>query len=363
MRTTPRLYFGRSASPAFCQVAFVSGLLFLSCSEWSRPVAKPSVSFTKIPPYASGSSGTLEAIEGRAPGARAGQRIVLYARSGEWWVQPFTASPFTTIQSDFSWKSSTHPGSAYAAVLVDDKFQPTPTIDVLPERSNHVAAVTKVENSSATEEAAAKKLVFGGYQWQVSQHLAAVAGTENNFSPSNVWTDHGGLLHLQISGSPQHWSSAQISLPRSLGYGSYRFVVRDLSHMEPSAAFTMMILDDTGPSREMDIEISRWGETAAKNGQFVIQPYHIPANTVQFQTPTAPATFMLRWTPRRAAFKAFRGVTSNWDASAFREHVFTSGVPLPGSESVRMSLYVFGHNKNPLQHKSEIVVEAFEYLP
>jgi hypothetical protein len=140
-------------------------------------------------------------------------------------------------------------------------------------------------------------------------------------------------------------------------------VVRDLSQLEPAAAFTMLMEDDDGPFREMDIEISKWGETFTKNGQFVIQPYHIPANTVQFQVPAGTVTFMLRWSPGRASFRAFRGSTSQWDSAAVREHVFTSGVPAPGSESVRMNLYVFGNNSNPLRNGTEVIVEAFEYLP
>ena len=39
--------------------------------------------------------GKLTVIEGRVTGARPGQQIVLFARSGAWYVQPFTDQPFT----------------------------------------------------------------------------------------------------------------------------------------------------------------------------------------------------------------------------------------------------------------------------
>jgi hypothetical protein len=45
------------------------------------------------------------------------------------------------------------------------------------------------------------------------------------------------------------------------------------------------------------------------------------------------------------------------------EHVFTSGVPSPGIETVRMNVYVFGGAKEPLQNGVEVVIEKFEYLP
>lgn len=45
------------------------------------------------------------------------------------------------------------------------------------------------------------------------------------------------------------------------------------------------------------------------------------------------------------------------------EHVFTSGVPTSGKETIRMNLYVFNNERSPLQHETEVVIEKFEYLP
>jgi hypothetical protein len=339
----------------------IASLLLAGCVRRSATV-QPVVVFTKLPPFETEGSEKLDAIEGRVTGAHPGQRIVLYARSGEWWIQPFADRPFTTIQADSSWKASTHPGTAYAAVLVDSSFRPTPKTDVLPEKGGPILAINSVQ-SLGPQPPPRSDLLFAGYEWQSRRSTAVLGGARNQLESANAWADSAGLLHLKISGSQEHWNSAEVALPRSLGYGSYRFVVQDLSHLEPAVLFKMTIRDDTGPAREMDIEISKWGETTDRNGQFVVQPYHVPANTVQFETPPGNATFMLRWAPERASFKAFRGVTSSWDARAIRQHVFTSGVPSAGSEYVRMGLFVFGQNRNPLKKESEVVIEAFEYLP
>jgi hypothetical protein len=48
---------------------------------------------------------------------------------------------------------------------------------------------------------------------------------------------------------------------------------------------------------------------------------------------------------------------------AVAEHVFTSGVPSPGNETVRMNLYVFRRAGKALERGTEIVIEKFEYLP
>jgi hypothetical protein len=135
-------------------------------------------------------------------------------------------------------------------------------------------------------------------------------------------------------------------------------VVGDTSHLEPAAVFSMLTWDDTGPSREMNIEISRWGDPGSKNAQFVVQPYHVPANTVRFMTPSGTATFVLNWEPGRASFQAVRG-----KSDVVAGHVFTSGIPVPGNETVHMNLYVYSNRAYPLRHGMEVIIEKFEYLP
>ena len=161
-----------------------------------------------------------------------------------------------------------------------------------------------------------------------------------------------------------HWVSAEVKLSRSLGYGSYRFVVRDVSHLEPAAVFALFTWDDLGPAREMDIEISRWGEPEDKNAQYVVQPYVVPANTVRFAAPggrphlldgLAAGPGIVQDHPR------FHIEQSASDVVA--EHVFTSGVPSAGNERIHMNLYVYGNKRHPLQHEFEVVIEKFEFLP
>jgi len=259
-------------------------VLLSACGSTSASVA-PTIEFTKLPPAGEGSPEKLDPIEGRAMGAEPGQRIVLFARSGVWWVQPFADKPFTAIQPDSTWKASTHPGSAYAALLVDSKYRPPSTMDALPEKGGPVLAVASAD-SSKLPTPDFKTVQFAGYDWLVRQAVGNPGGSRNVYDPANAWVDSSGLLHLRIAGRPGNWTSAEVSLARSLGYGSYRFVVRDISKLEPAVAFSMSTWDDSGPPRAMDIEISRWGEPASKNAQYVIQPYYVPANTVRFSAPS-----------------------------------------------------------------------------
>ena len=83
-------------------------------------------------------------IEGRVHGAQPGQQIVLFARSGDWYIQPFTDQRFTKIQPDSTWKNSTHLGTKYAALLVEQDYHPPDRTDVLPTPGGGVVAVAVV---------------------------------------------------------------------------------------------------------------------------------------------------------------------------------------------------------------------------
>src|SRR5260221_3838883 len=107
------------------------GTIMSGCSP---KAVEPSIEFTTLPPSGEGSGVKLDTIEGRVTGAKRGQQIVLLARSGVWWVQPFEADPLTAIQPDWTWKNSTHPGIAYAALLLSAGYRPPPTMSVLPQQ-------------------------------------------------------------------------------------------------------------------------------------------------------------------------------------------------------------------------------------
>src|SRR5271170_6418457 len=72
--------------------------------------ARTSIEFNKIPPTGEGGPLPLSQASGRVKGARAGEKVVLYAEAvnGVWWVQPQAAQPFITIKPDSSWATSTH---------------------------------------------------------------------------------------------------------------------------------------------------------------------------------------------------------------------------------------------------------------
>jgi hypothetical protein len=294
--------------------------------------------------------------------------IVVYAKSQRWWVQPFADRPFTSIGPDGAWNAHIHLGTEYAALLVHPGFHPPPVTDTLPSKGTEVVALATSKGSGSSPAVAAvdtpKKLIhFSGYDWEVRRIEGDRNGSPNSYSTDNATVDSNGLLHLRINGSPGAWTCSEVIQTRGFGYGTYRFTLHDVSHMEPALALSLFTWDDTVPDpphRELTIEFSRWGDPASKNGQFVVQPYYIPANVSRFDVPQGPVAASIHWESGKATFEAANGSHSTNPSIT---HVFTSGVPTPGEERVRMHLCGFHYSKVPLQHEAEVVVEKFEYLP
>jgi hypothetical protein len=344
-------------------------LVAVACTPACGPARSndtASIEITKVPVASAGGPDQLDRIEGRVSNATAGQRVVLFAKgAGKWWVQPLANEPFTAVGADATWSNWTHLGSEYAAVLVGPDYRPPDTLVDLPAIGGGVLGVATVDGARPNS-ADVPRLSFAGYDWEIRTLASDRAGTRNTFAAANAWTDARGSLHLKITGHPGSWSCAEVKLARSLGYGSYVFVVRDVAHLEPSAVLTLFTREDGGDDpngREMDVEFGRWGDPASKNAQFVVQPFYVPSNVVRFDAPPGPIVCAMRWEPGRVAFSAAAGTALGPKTPAVAEHTFSSGVPSAGGETVRLNLYVFGNATNPLRDEAEVVVERFEYLP
>jgi hypothetical protein len=346
------------------------------CHSSSRNMA-PTVAFSKVPgayqesPYKTDivedRDYKRDLIEGRVAGAGPGQRIVLYAMTdGRWGVCRQSGQPFTKIEADNRWKASAHLGIQYAALLVDPTYNPPEQTESLPIIGNGVVAMAVANGEGpAPVLPPPKKLSFSGYEWTASTGPIFHAGSRNFFDPANVWTDERGALHLRISGSPGKWNAAELKLTRSLGYGTYRFQVRDISHLEPSAVLTLITWDGVGTEsnrRELDIELGRWGYLDNDNVHYVVQPYYVPANFVTFRAPPGSYTHSFRWEPGQVTFSTVVGSDST-GGHVRNRHVFTSGIPSPGRETVRIALYVFHQGRIPMKKENEVIIDKFEYLP
>ena len=343
-------------------IAVVIGLSVAGCRD-ETPKADPAIQLSVIPPAAVGGSEMVAPIAGRVTGARSGQRIVIYTRSGVWWVQPTTAQPFTTVELDGMWKSTIHLGTEYAALLVDAGYRPANTRDALPPLGNGVVATTIAKGTGDFVTRASKVLTFSGYEWDV-RSIPSDRGGPNDYDPDNAWTDAQGMMHLKLARREGRWTSAEVILKRELRHGTYLFTVQHVSGLDPAAALGLLTWDTEGVDqnhRELDVEISRWGDPKLPNAQYVVQPFYVPANVARFSAPAGTLTHSFRWEPGRVVFRTFRGARA--EGAQVARHEFTSGIPTPGGERVRMNLYYFRYAPAPPQKDVEVVIERFQYVP
>jgi hypothetical protein len=355
----------KSANRKISLLLLIVCILFAGSCKLRQTIVEPVITFTKIPPSKEGGPDKIDAIEGSVTNAETGQQIVLYAKSGIWWVQPFADKSLTEIQPDLSWKNSTHYGTEYAAFLVEPSYLPPTKLDELPEIGNGIAAISTVkgEQEGSTSEAV-KTLDFSGYEWKIRTNPSDRGATVNYYDAENAKTDENGFLHLRISKQTDKWTCAEISLTRSLGYGTYNFAVSNVSQLESGVVFSMFTWDELEANqnhREMSIEISRWGNPANKNMQFVVQPYYIPANVARFTAPTGRLIYSFHWEAGRVSFKTIQ--IAGDKERVIAEHTFTSGIPSSENETIHLNLYIFGYGKNPLQKENEVIIEKFEFLP
>ena len=207
-------------------------------------------------------------------------------------------------------------------------------------------------------------LTFSGYEWDV-RSIPSDRGGPNDYDPDNAWTDAEGLLHLKLAKRDGRWTSAEVILRRGLGHGTYSFTVRDVSGLDPSAALGLLTWDTEGVEqnhRELDVEISRWGDPRIPNAQYVVQPFYVAANVARFTAPPGTLTHSFRWEPGRVLFRTVRGARAT-EGAQVAGHEFTSGIPTPGGERVRMNLYYFRYAPAPPQKDVEVVIERFLYVP
>jgi hypothetical protein len=199
---------------------------------------------------------------------------------------------------------------------------------------------------------------FAGRDWAVKTSRGRVGPGPNYFDAANVTVTPDGALLLRISHRSQRWSCAEIICSESLGYGVYRFEVSNTSRLDVNAVLGLFTWDTQAADahyREIDVEISRWGDPRNENGQFVVQPYTKPRNIARFAVPAGPVIYQFVWAAGSLACSAAQG------GRVFQEHGFTAGVPEPGSEQVRMNLWLFRGNPPAHGKDVEVRVDSFSF--
>jgi hypothetical protein len=214
---------------------------------------------------------------------------------------------------------------------------------------------------------------FSGYAWEVKASATPVGPGPNYFSDraEDVWVDGDGRLHMTITYRDGKWYNTEISSVQAFGNGTFSFTLASrVDQLDENVVLGMFTWDETAQPqnyREMDIELSRWGNPTEANAQFVVQPGQRDGNRrrfdLQLQGPISTHRFV--WSASAIRFSSFDGRMSMPDSgSPIDAWTYTgSGVPSVGPVHARINLWLY-RGKPPADGQSvQVVVQAFEFIP
>jgi len=217
---------------------------------------------------------------------------------------------------------------------------------------------------------AAQGIQFSGYTWNVKSSSGRVGPGPNYFSasPSNVWVDAAGKLHLKITKRNNRWQCAEVVNSQSLGAGSYRFTVETaVDALDPNVVLGLFTWNDDPAynHREIDTEFSRWASATNQNAQYVVQPYSLSTNIHRFNEPPGVGftTHSFDWRAASVFFQSLAGFYSATPAPStiLQQWTETNGVPVPGGENARMNLWLYRGRAPTNRNEVEIVFDRFEF--
>lgn len=295
-------------------------------------------------------------------------KVVVYAFSNEWYVQPQFDAPFTNISADGSWRSSIHPWNRIEVVLVNPAdYTPLATEITNPAAGPGVLAWTEYSLAGPAS------LDFSGRTWEIK-----LTGEEpaTRISPGpNFWSNNESVmnvasdgLHLKIAQIDGTWQCGEIYLLQSLGYGTY--TVQLSSHLDQLDSNTVAapLFLYAAPGQELDNEYGGAGGLIPRpdNAQFVVQPYTVLGNLVRYvQPPTAQFTSQMEWRADRVTFSSWTGWSDlPGEGDMIYKWIYSGAyIPPPGQERVHINLWLFDGNAPVSGTGDEMTVRSFSFKP
>ena len=209
---------------------------------------------------------------------------------------------------------------------------------------------------------------FAGHDWRVKASGNRVGPGPNYFSDDgrNVEVNSQGRLHLRIVQENGRWTCAEIISVESFGHGTYRFDLAELPEdLDPRVVLGMFTWSDAPEysHREIDVEVSRWGNPENDNAQFVVQPYTVARNIVRFTIPkdAKSTTHAFAWSSDRVTCESAEVQGSPESRRVIKAHTFTQGIPRPGDENARINLWLMSGRAPADGEPVEVVFTGFEF--
>ncbi|MBV9357915.1 MAG: hypothetical protein JO023_20590 [Chloroflexi bacterium] len=209
-------------------------------------------------------------------------------------------------------------------------------------------------------------LRFAGYDWRTKVSSIPIGPGPNTWTDAAhaVWIDETGRLHLRLAPEADGtWPCAELVSERSFGYGTYRFVLDSaVDRLDPGVVLGLFTWSDDPAyaHRELDVEFGCFGDVRAK---YTVQPYTSPGQEREFAPPrSVTSSHAIVWQPGLVRCSSWEGCAPEpRTGTIVAAHTFDRGVPVPGSEQVRLNLWL-QHGRPPADGRAvEVVVRRFEW--
>lgn len=295
----------------------------------------------------------------------------------------FTVANAASIRDEyleFTLLSSAAPaGTVTARLLVGTLQSPSdPVSDVYFDQVTFFSTSSPtIDDVQWNDFPGGRTLDFGGHTWRVKGPGYFGPGP-NLFtdSPTRVWVDGGGALHLTLSKVGGNWYSTEVTTLEALGYGDYVLTtVGSLDLLDPQAVLGIFLWE-YGPCwddaytwwnayNEIDIEYSRWENPASDIAQFVAQPYNWSGNISRFDAAFGAdevVSHAMRWLSDRVEYRVWRGGPDE-EATSPVVHAWTyTGRHIPRPEQPRLHLNLWRISGEPAADQ-EVVCTDFNFVP
>ena len=174
--------------------------------------------------------------------------------------------------------------------------------------------------------------------------------------------DSLGRLHLGITKVGRHWTVGEVVNTRSLGYGTYTWVLASrVDNLDPNMVLgsspmtTRTLPSTTGRSTSR----RRGGATPSDptNAQFVVQPYPPTGNLKRItQGSSLPATLSFTWTATGVSFSAPGASPSTWTYTG-------PDTPPNGAALADMNFWLNSGHAPMYGQGAQVIIQSFTFTP
>jgi len=221
-----------------------------------------------------------------------------------------------------------------------------------------------------------KTINFSGYQWNVKDSgKGTLPPADNHWNDENVWVDEEGKLHLSVKWNPRLcvYECSQVELTKTLGYGEYIFWVDGKPDLMDEnlvlGLYTYEYFSDPDKWSEIDIELSRWGDSNNFCSQFCVQPSWISGHKERFDIDTGNGTYTthaFRWNQGVIDYLSAAGHHYSMNDAYNIKNVWqykADDVPKTLNETTRINFWLQNGLSPNNKQDHEIVISRFDFKP